>query len=222
MKKIFIKILPLLLVALISCEQDDVTEGVSRITYYNDIEFVGDETMYVEEGGTFQDPGVIAFEGDEEVTEDVIVSGTVDTAKVGINYVTYSITNSDGFAKEITRTVIVYPDYAPSVDVSGTYTGIARGETLPAGCLITNVAPNTYLATDFFGGVYCCGIRNYGLAYRLKTYFYVSEDGTTYTAMSTDSPWGPWNILNPSITGTSLSHAVEQGGFSFAVQLIKE
>ncbi|KAB1067478.1 DUF5011 domain-containing protein [Tamlana haliotis] len=222
MKNILIKILPLFLVVFMACEQDDSTADISRITYYNDIEFVGDETMYVEQGGTFDDPGVIAFEGEEDVTEDVIATGTVDTSTIGVNYVNYSITNSDGFAKEITRTVIVYPGYTSPIDVSGTYTGITRGETLPAGCVITNVAPNTYLATDFFGGVYCCGVRDYGLAYRLKTYFYVSEDGTTYTAMSTDSPWGPWNILNPSLSGTTFSHEVEQGGFSFAVELIKE
>ncbi|MCL5129050.1 immunoglobulin-like domain-containing protein [Algibacter sp. L1A34] len=178
--------------------------------------------MYLPVGSAFSDPGVTAFEGEEDVTANVVVSGSVDTSTIGTNSITYSIVNADGFSKEITRTVIVHPVADSGIDYSGIYTGDSRGEIMDSGCVITKVAPSTYLATDFFGGVYCCGSRDYGLAYRLKTYFYVSSDNTTYTSISTDSPWGAWDILNPSISGTTLSHKVNQGTFGFDVTLIKE
>lgn len=221
MKKILIKIIPLFFIAIVSCEQEDTTEGVSRITSYNDIEFVGDKIMFVPIGSSFTDPGVTAFEGEEDVTANVEVSGSVNTNSIGQYALTYSIVNTDGFAKEITRTVIVHPASDSAIDYSGTYTGNSRGEIMNPGCVITKVAPSTYLATDFFGGVYCCGVRNYGSAYKLKTYFYVSSDNTTYTSLSTDSAFGPWDILTATISGTTLTHEVNQDGFGFQVILTK-
>ncbi|WP_052823307.1 immunoglobulin-like domain-containing protein [Neotamlana sedimentorum] len=207
---------------LTSCSSDTDTADVSQITYFNIIELLGDEVTTHPVGTTYTDPGVIAYEGDEIVTDRIITDNPVDDSTIGIYYINYSITNADGFEKVATRTVIVHPENDSGVDYSGVYTGEARGETMIAGCNITKIAPSTYVADDFFGGVYCCGARNYGLAYRLLTYFYVSDDNTTYTWLSTTSPWGPWEILNSAIDGTTLSHTVQQGTFGFDVKLIKE
>lgn len=205
-----------------SCSSDTDTANVSSITYFNVIEMLGDELTLHPVGSTYTDAGVIAYEGDAIVTDRVVTTNNVDANTVGIYTVDYSITNADGFEKVASRTVIVHPETDSGVDYSGVYTGVSRGETMIAGCNITKIAPSTYHADDFFGGVYCCGSRNYGLAYRLETYFYVSDDNTTYTSLSTSSPWGPWSILNSSISGTTLSHTVDQDGFSFDVELIKE
>lgn len=223
MKKILIKILPILLLIFSACDPDLSTEGVSRITYYNDIELVGDASVYIPVGSTYTEQGAIAFEGEEDVTENIQISSTVDASNVGLYSVTYTIVNTDGFEKSISRSVFVHPASDSGIDYSGTYLGEVRGETIDGGCIITKLAPSMYVASDFFGGSYCCGVRDYGLAYRLKTYFYVSDDNTTYTNLGNTSPWGPWQVLNPGISGgTILTHTVEQDGFSFDVKLVKQ
>ncbi|MFV0565283.1 MAG: immunoglobulin-like domain-containing protein [Flavobacteriaceae bacterium] len=205
-----------------ACEPELSTENVSRTTYFTELELIGDEITMVPVGSTYVDEGVIATEGEEDVTDNVKVNSNVDASKIGYYTVTYSATNTDGFEKTISRIVLVHPVEDSGVDYSGTYTGVARGETIADGCVITKLGPSTYVASDFFGGVYCCGVRNYGLAYRLQTFFYVSTDNTTYTNMENTSPWGPWNLLNATLDGTTFSHAVEQGGFSFGVTLTKQ
>jgi len=207
---------------LTSCSSDTDTGNVSKITFFNVIEILGDEVTLHPVGDTYVDDGVIAYEGDLIVTDQVTTTNNVDANTIGIYTVDYSITNADGFEKVASRTVIVHPETDSGVDYSGVYTGVARGETMPAGCTITKIGPSTYHADDFFGGVYCCGSRNYGLAYRLETYFYISNDNTIYTALSTTSPWGPWDIEDASISGTTLSHTVYYGTFGFGVELIKE
>lgn len=221
MKKLMHKLILLTTIFVLGCE-GETTDDVSRITYFTDIELIGEETTLIPVGTAYNEQGVIAFEGENDVTDTVVISGNVDSSTPGLYSVSYSAVNSDGFEKIVQRTVIVHPTQDSSVDYSGTYIGEARGETMTPGCNITKIAPSTYVADDFFGGVYCCGFRNYGLAYRLKTYFYISDDNTSYTNMENTSPWGPWQILNTSISGTTLSHTVEQGGFSFDVKLIKQ
>ena len=224
MKKVIKHILTFTILGalIISCSSDNDTANVSKITYFNIIEILGDEVTLHEVGTPYTDAGVIAYEGDLIVTNQVTSTSNVDPNTIGFYTVNYSITNADGFEKVSTRTVIVHPQSDSGVDYSGTYTGDARGETMDPGCIITKLGPSTYYADDFFGGVYCCGTRNYGDAYKLGTYFYVSDDNTVYTSLSNSSPWGPWGILNSNISGTTLSHTVDYGGFQFDVVLTKQ
>ena len=221
MKKILIKILPLFFIAIVSCEQDDMTEGVSRITYYNDIELIGDDIIVINQGETYVEPGVTAFEAEEDVTAKVIYSGTVDSSTIGYYQLVYNIINKDGFGKTITRNVLVVPTNVSSIDYSGTYTGVVSTGSHTGATTITKLADGVFESSDFFGGRYNIGF-GYGIAYRLKTYFYVSADDTTYTALRTDSPWGPWDVLNPTLSGTQFSHTAQQGTFGFPVVLNKE
>lgn len=228
MKKHIFKIIPALFffLAIVSCEREE-NLGISRVTFYNDIEFIGDEVMTSPIGTPFQDPGVIAFEGEENVTENVIVSSDVDSNALGLYHINYSITNADGFEKSITRIVITTPVNDSGVDYSGVYTGDTRGEIISDGCTITKIGPSTYFASDFFGGVYCCGVRDYGSAYVMPTYFIVSDDNTTFMDIDNNSPWGPWFVTENAISGTTISHRVNVDpppglGFGFDVTLLKQ
>jgi hypothetical protein len=225
MNKLIYKILPVLFVLIISCEQDDTTDGVSRITQYNDIELIGDQIIVLSQGTAFVDPGVIAFEGEEDVTEKVEVSGSVDNTEIGYNELSYNIVNKDGFAKTITRTVLVVPSSVSSIDYSGTYTGVVSTGTHLNATVITKIANGVFEASDFFGGRYNIGY-GYGPAYRLKTYFYVNADNTTYTSLWNNSPWGPWFFINMKVSGTTFSHKVistpDPASFGFDVTLIKQ
>ncbi len=225
MKKIIYKILSIVFIfaTFISCEQDD-TLDISRVTYFNDIKMIGDELTLSPIGTVYQDQGVNAYEGDEDVTSRVITEDPVDSNTLGLYTVSYSITNADGFEKLATRTVIIHPIQDSGVDYSGVYTGDTRGEIIENGCTITKLGPSTYFASDFFGGVYCCGARDYGPVYVMPAYFVVNEDNTAFLELSNDSPWGPWFNINQAISGSTISHKVESspGGFGFEVILIKQ
>lgn len=220
MKKYIYKIVPVLFVIFLSCE-GDTTEGISRITFFNEIELVGEENYVVEQGTPFVDPGAIASEGDEDVTENIVVSGTVDHTTVGYYPVTYEIENKDGFAKAIVRNVFVLPTNRSMTDVTGTYTGDVSTGTHADACVITDLGDGLFHADDFFGGRYNVGF-GYGPAYRLSTFFYIENGDATYVALLTSSPWGPWDVVSPVLAGNTLSHTVMFGSFGFPVQLTKQ
>lgn len=223
MNKLIYKILPVLFVLLVSCEQDDTTEGVSRITYYNDIELVGDENYVVNAGESYIEPGAIASENDVDVSENVVISGNVDTSVIGFYTVTYKIVNVDGFAKQITRNVFVVPtDRSTSEIYAGTYTGVVSTGTHPNATIIKHLGNGLYYADDFIGGRYNIGFA-YGPAYKLSAYFYVNKDGLSYGTLIVNSVWGPWDVHNPSLAGTTFHHGISSdGGAVRDVTLIKQ
>ena len=69
----------------------------------------GNETMNVELGSTFIDPGVSAFDNlDGDLTNSIIIEGSVDTFVAGVYTITYKVVDSQGnVAQQVTRTVIV-------------------------------------------------------------------------------------------------------------------
>jgi hypothetical protein len=223
MNKIIYKILPVLLVLFVSCEQDDTTEGVSRITYFNDIELVGDGDYLVNIGDSYVEPGAIASENDLDVTENIVISGNVDTSTAGYYPVNYSIVNVDGFSKTITRNVFVAPADRSTSDIyAGTYTGVVSTGTHPDVTIITHLGDGLYYCTDFIGGRYNIGF-GYGPVYKLSGYFYVNGDGLSHTALVINSVWGPWVLHNPSLSGTTFHHGISTpGGTVRDVTLIKQ
>lgn len=123
MKKAIYKLMGCLamvaVLALVSC--NETSQDPSTITYYITFEMEGDETYLLEVGTAYEEPGVTAFEGTEDVTSSMVTTGSVDENTVGLYTITYSATNQDGFSSSITRTVIVY-DPSVTTDISGTYT----------------------------------------------------------------------------------------------------
>ena len=63
-------------VSLSSCEKE--TEGKTRITYYPTIELQGDETVYVNKGDSYVEPGYTSFLNGEDVSSQVTVVSDVD------------------------------------------------------------------------------------------------------------------------------------------------
>lgn len=223
MNKLIYKILPVLFVLIVSCEQDDTTEGVSRITYFNDIELVGEENYLVNVGDSYIEPGAIASENDVDVTDNIVISDNVDTSTIGYYTVNYSIVNVDGFSKTISRNVFVVPaDRSTSEIYSGTYTGVVSTGTHPNATLITHLGDGLYYCTDFIGARYNIGF-DYGPVYKLSGYFYVNGDGLNHHALVINSVWGPWVLHAPSLTGTTFHHGISTpGGTVRDVTLIKQ
>ena len=195
MKKINLLIAALAFVGLTSCDYDGSDDA--KVTKYVTIELTGGNQTLVPVGSEYTDPGYTATEGTEDVTSKVVVSGDqVNPDKVGI----YSAKNVDGFAAEVTRTVLVY-DPAITTDITGTYT-VEKGEDLYPDqsdfftryvingntVTLTQLAPGLYSISDWWGGLYDKTIGA-GSAYCATGYFQLNADNTI-TGISASTPWG--------------------------------
>lgn len=198
MKKINLLIAALAFVGLTSCDYDGSDDA--KVTKYVTIELTGGNQTLVPVGSEYTDPGYTATEGTEDVTSKVVVSGDqVDPDKVGIYNVTYSAKNVDGFAAEVTRTVLVY-DPSVTTDITGTYTvergdgfngdeGIFSSNSIVGNSVtLTQLAPGLYSISDWWGGLYDQTV-GYGSAYCATGYFQLNADNTI-TGISASTPWG--------------------------------
>lgn len=220
--------------AFSSCE-DETSQDHSQITYYISFNMAGDQEMVIPVGTPYQEPGVEALEGEEDVTSKIVTTGTVDGNSVGVYTLTYSATNKDGFGSSISRTVIVC-DPAVTNDISGTYTvapgsnrySLSNGATVAYGGYsipVSYVAPGIFFMSDYMGGYYDQR-AGYGSAYAMSGYLKLNADNTL-EALSGDVPgWGDSldsfenGVYDPE-TG-SVSYALGYAGaFIFNVTLTK-
>ncbi|MBK6571117.1 MAG: DUF5011 domain-containing protein [Saprospiraceae bacterium] len=141
-------VLALFVVSLSSCELEDTTADVSRITYYPTITLKGAQWNTVDQGGSFKDEGVIAKEGDSEI--QVKVGGdVVDTQKPGVYTITYTALNKDGYSATEYRYVGVIAPNVKGIDMSGKYKRNAGAQGVST---VTKISDNFY-KSDNVGGV---------------------------------------------------------------------
>ena len=100
---------------------------VTRVVVVGDtgqpvIQLTGGQSVDAEAGLVFVDPGYFAEDRvDGDLTDKVVVSGDVDTAKIGTYQLAYNVMDSNGNAAiEIVRTVVVKDGIAPQVKLVGT------------------------------------------------------------------------------------------------------
>lgn len=155
--------------------------------------------MQVPVGSTFTDQGVVAMEGEDDVTASVVVKSNVDTNKIGVYSISYFATNVDGFDSSTERTVIVY-DPSVTTDVSGTYTVDSSVSYRDMGgakapfkgdynVTVKQVAPGVFSVSDFIGGWYDQGAA-YGSTYAMTGYFKLNPDNTIEPLSSFLQGWG--------------------------------
>lgn len=201
MKKAIYKLMGCLamvaVLALVSC--NETSQDPSTITYYITFEMEGDETYLLEVGTAYEEPGVTAFEGTEDVTSSMVTTGSVDENTVGLYTITYSATNQDGFSSSITRTVIVY-DPSVTTDISGTYTTASGSYRywLETGAIssfsgytvtISQLAPGFFYISDYMGGYYAQG-AGYGSSYAMTGYISLGADDTLEAVSGYVAGWG--------------------------------
>jgi len=84
------------------------------------ITLTGNAEITLECATSYIEPGFSAFdEEDGDLTNDVIVSGTVDSNTPGDYVITYSVTDSEGATTEVFRTVTVEDTAAPVITLQG-------------------------------------------------------------------------------------------------------
>jgi len=160
---------------LISCDEDD-TAGVSRITYFPEMELIGDALIINPLGTPFTDPGIIATAGGEPIEYTTVVGKgrwfgqELNSSIADYHVITYSALNEDGIPGTITREVYISNtgDLTTSIEgvymmdtwrSSGSYEGLSAG-------MIIKTAPDKYMLTHGIGGYYDLG-RGLGSSYGL-------------------------------------------------------
>lgn len=90
--------------------------NVNKVRYITVIEALeetyiylkGTANMYLEIGEKYKEPGYQVYDSiDQDLTEKVKVSGTVNSNKIGTYQITYSVVNSRNITTTVKRTVIV-------------------------------------------------------------------------------------------------------------------
>src|SRR5699024_5665893 len=80
--------------------EEDITEPVITLN--------GDNPMELEVGETYQEPGATAEDDvDGDISDNIEISGEVDTEEPGEYEITYTVVNEAGNEVTVTRTVIV-------------------------------------------------------------------------------------------------------------------
>ena len=181
------------------CEKKVSTEDDSIVTNFVAFDLEGGELLTIPKGGAFVDPGYVAMEGTEDVTDDVEIIGTVNGTQVGLYEVTYVAVNKDGYESSVTRTVIVYDPAAPATDITGSYSSTIDRRHLVTGAhavrnagyetSITKLAPGFFYVSDFFGGYYEFG-AGYGPSYAMNGFIQLNADNTLTYVSSLIPGWG--------------------------------
>ena len=227
----YMMLLSLVAFTFASCS-DDESEGKSRFTFYPTIELAGDATMTVGKGTAYVEPGFTSTLNGEDVTDQVTISGTVNTNKSGVYTLTYTTTkNSDGFSASASRKVIVL-DLNSAVE--GFYLTQADSYRLREGAkvaygaqyeiLIIDNGDGTYDVDDLLGGWYCQRV-GYGTNYALAGTVAIAEDGTVTCNDSYIIGWGDSHddFSGTFDAATSTFHVdVVYAGMNFVQTWVKE
>lgn len=229
MRRFIYNIIPLVSICIIllqSCKKE-TTGGFTQITVYPVITLEGGKIYFVKAGIPYKEPGVKATLDGVDVTKDLIIKSTVNTAKVGKYSVSYSMTNSDGFKVEDSRTVYVYDGTASSLEskVYTVATGTNRnGTTAYSGYPIAvyQISPGVFSISDFLGGYYDKR-AGYGSAYAAVGSFKLNGDNSLTLLNSSVAGWGDElsglaNANYDKASGT-LSFTSQYAGFNFNVIL---
>lgn len=101
------------------------SDTITRTVIVQDVEnpnisLIGDNTIFLEVGDTWNDPGATASDDyDGNVSSSIVISGVVNTSALGTYSVTYTVEDSSGNTDSTTRAVIVQDTTAPVVTLIG-------------------------------------------------------------------------------------------------------
>ena len=182
MKKniLFAAMLALAAPVLTSCS-DDETEGKSRITTYAVLEMNGSAYETVQVGTTYNDPGCVATLGGEDVSDQIVTVGSVNTNQLGYYKLSYQVVNSDGFPATASRTVAVVDknNFASTYFAESQY---GSRHYFNAPIEITDNGDGTCEIEDLAGGFYSYGrypgYDAYGYDFFLEATLKLNADNT--------------------------------------------
>jgi len=81
------------------------------------LQLIGDAEIRLKVGDTFEDPKAIAIDNGQNASDQIVITGTVDTSKAGVYVLSYNIMDEAyNSAPTVTRTVIVEEGTTPPSD----------------------------------------------------------------------------------------------------------
>lgn len=160
------------------CKKEKSTADISKITYYPNFTYNGDEVVLQACGTNFSDPGVTATENGAALTVTTSVaaeyfgtSNSLSSISPDMYSITYSAVNKDGYSGEQHRTIYSACNGDLTTSIEGLYrANVVRNGVVSAQyqnlkyVIIKKLSGNTYQISDAIGGYYDMG-RAYGAGY---------------------------------------------------------
>lgn len=117
------------------------------------IQLLGDAQISVNLNDSFIDPGVTANDAEDgDISEQVTVSGSVNTSGVGAYSLVYSVTDSAGLSAQISRMVTVLEITDPSSNVQAALVALSRVNGVSPETIYFSAQDSTCSnCTDIFG-----------------------------------------------------------------------
>jgi hypothetical protein len=206
-KNITFLFLAISLLALVSCEKQYDTDGLSKITYYPIFTMNGETEYVLSVGDEFVEPGVTAEANGEQITVLSSVTGdyfgnngpVINTDIPDRYIITYAAENSDGYFGYAERVVYVVSTGDMVNSLEGLYTStVVRGGVVSPQyadmqyVMIAEISDGVYALSDAIGGYYDIG-RAYGGAYRASGLEITANDIATndfsFNDPITVNPW---------------------------------
>lgn len=234
MKKniLYLSAIVVLMLGFVGCKKK--SEGLTKITTFAELELLGDNPLVVAKGSAFVDPGAMAFMGDQDVTDQIKVTGSVNTAESGVYALSYKVVNPDGFEASATRTVVVADPSFPLeglwvTDPSSYRTNAGGAPVLygaPFNIVILANVDGTYFIEDLLAGWYCQR-AGYGVNYAMQADIALADDGTVALIDSYVPGWGDAadgldSGVYDATAGTLTYKVTYAGTLDFYVRLIKQ
>lgn len=158
MKKIILYSLAIGMLSLgfTACNDDEDQLTDTRVTTFAQLTLLGDNIVKLNLGDAFTEPGYVATEGENDITSRVVVTGNVDTSRLGFNNLNYSVANVDGFSVSAERLVMVKdPDHFASAYLGESQYGTRHYYNAPI--MITDRGGGDFFISDILGGFYAYG-----------------------------------------------------------------
>lgn len=229
--KTIIKFLVIFVIIISFGSCDKESEGLTKITYYAEIELDGSETVMIPLGGTYSEPGYSATENGVDKTASVDVENNVDASKAGLYSINYKIENSDGYFTNAARTVIVavMDDDAPASGVFNTNTVRTEADGSDPrprdfSVVFVNEGNDVFYVGGLLGYYYADG---YGAAYAMIGRIQLDKTTNTFTLVESHlEGWGDGlagfqNATYDPATGVVHWESIYAGGDIFAVTMSK-
>lgn len=176
-----------------ACDEVE-TEDIS-VEYSLDL--TGGSDIIIQLGDAYTDPGYKATYDGVNVTDQVVVEGTIDVNTVGLYKATYTYMIPNGESILLERQIIV-SDMSITTDISGTYKtqdgthrirGGARTDYSGTEVVIKQIAPGFFSVSNFIGGYYSDWV-GYGDRYAATGYVQLKADNSMVVLSSSVLGWG--------------------------------